>query len=129
MALPSVLLLTESDDLGVFAERALVQAGYVFTYESPHPLPRFLLRRPETVVLFDLPASEVEGRTIYTLLQAEFPRRIGGIGARSQLAGYGFMSSVPMVFKPFATDELLALLGHLCALPLPDERVLERVNY
>jgi hypothetical protein len=128
MALPPVLLLSESEDLGWFIKQALEPAGYLFRYESPHPLPRSLLRRIETIVLFELPASEVEGRTIYTLLQAEFPRRIGGIGARSQLAGYVFMSSVPMLFKPFAVNELLALLSQLRALPLPDDLMLEHAN-
>jgi hypothetical protein len=128
MALPPVLLLSESEDLGWFIKQALEPAGYLLRYESPHPLPRSLLRRIETIVLFELPASEVEGRTIYTLLQAEFPRRIGGIGARSQLAGYAFMSSVPMLFKPFAVNELLALLSQLRALPLPDDLMLEHAN-
>jgi DNA-binding response OmpR family regulator len=126
MSRPPVLLLTQSDDLGRFVRQALSQSGYAFTYESPHPLPRFLLRRSETLVLFDLPASEVEGRAIYTLLQAEFPRRLGAIGARSQLPGYGFMSSVPIVFKPFAVGELLTLLLRLAALPIPDDQLLER---
>lgn len=128
MPYPPVLLLTQSDDLGAFAAHVLDQAGYPFRFESPLPLPRFLLRRPETIVLLDLPASEIDGRAIYTLLQAEFPRRLGAIGARSQIPGYCFMTNVPMLFKPFTSNDLLALVSRLAALPLPEDVLLERAT-
>jgi hypothetical protein len=123
MTLPSVLLLTQSHALALTTRQALCAHGFSFAHAQPHPLPRSLLQPSTTLVLYDLPASEIEGRTIYTMLQAEFPRRLGALGTPDQIRGYCFMLDVPMLWKPFTPTDLLAFLHHLATLPLLDHQI------